>query len=86
MHEVLDVVRAIAGDVEEAGERRGAALRDVQALVEAAVDLDLGDRAEPDADADSRHRQPVAAQAADRIEDVALEVETRLRSGPGRRR
>ena len=51
---MLDVVSPVAVTMSDSG--AGVALGDRQAVVEAAVDLQLGDRADADADADSGNR------------------------------
>ena len=60
----------IAGEVELIGERRERIeVRDVQPVVEPAVDLDLGNRADAEADAERRQPQQVAREPRDRVED-----------------
>ena len=48
---------------------------DVEPIVEAAVDLQLGDRAQPEAHAERREPQQVPFQPGRRIEDIVLLVE-----------
>ena len=57
---------------------RRLALLDRQALVERAVDLQLGDRAQADAHAERRRLEEVAGQARRGIEDVVRDVEAGL--------
>ena len=73
--DVLDVGRVVAGELELVGQRCRLDRRDVQAVVEPAVHLQLEDRAEPEADAERRQAQQVAGQAGGRIDDVALRIE-----------
>ena len=53
-------------------------LGDRQAIVETAVDLQLGDRADADADADERDPQELTGQSRDRVLDAAAVVEPGL--------
>ena len=78
----------LAGEIELTGERRGAdvAVRDRQPVVEAAVDLQLRDRADAEAEAERRRAQQVALQAGGRIAARRARSRTRPRGGSGRRR
>src|SRR4051794_20891301 len=77
-HEVFHVGGRITAEVQFAREGRGpdAAMRYREAVVEAAIQLDLRDRADPEADAQRRHAEQVALQAGGRIEDVATVIES----------
>ena len=50
-----------------------------QAIVEAAIDLKLGDRAQAEADTEGRQAQQVAFQSRHRIEDLPLDLEPALK-------
>ena len=64
----------------------GVPLGDRQVVVEPAVDLDFGDRADAEADRRSAESAAGALQARRRIFDLARVVEARLDAAPGRRR
>ena len=73
---VFDVGGGIAGEVEPFRERGGAPIGHGQPVVQAAVELQLRDRAQADADADERRAQQVARQARGGKQDVAPVVDT----------
>ena len=78
--DVLDRAGLVAGDRELPGQRRGtdAAVRDRQAVVQPAVDLDLRDRADPDADAERGRAEQVALQPGRGEQHVAAVIESSL--------
>jgi hypothetical protein len=77
-HDVLDVVRRVAGEVQHVRQGRPPPRLDIQVLKDSAVELQLGDRAQAEADPERGHPDQIALQAGYRVQDVVLVVETAL--------
>ena len=75
----------VVGEREHAGQRRGLERLDREAVAQAAVELDLRDRAHAEAEAERADAPQIAAQARGRIETSCAIVEAGLEQDVARR-
>ncbi len=80
--DIAKVVGRVAIELQQVGQRRSRHLiGDLELLIQAPVELNLGDRADAEADPERRHGREVAAQARHRKVDVAVVVDARFDEG-----
>jgi hypothetical protein len=86
-HRIFHVVRRRPGDIQFVRQRRGHPFLDRQPVVDAAIDLQFGDRTEPDAQADCWNAPQIAFEPRHRVLLIARNVDAGLNEqAPGANR